>query len=666
MPHGKGEGGALAGMTAFGVYAVFECLFLSLVSWAALPAGAYEPEHWGFTLLMFAVALSAGAAMGAIGGPLVATLVLVAAAGANLLRHLGSGLGLVPALLTCGTLAAALALSLGSPRWRQRLAGITGPWTVGALLAGMIWIGKDSPFSSLRAKVVVTVLYAAAVLLLARALPAGRRLGIGFALAVLVLSGLPKQQPLLSPRAGPQPAPPARAPNVLLVTMDTVRADHLSVYGYSRDTTPSLRRFATEATLFRNAISTSDITLSSHASIFTGLAARMHGAHMTATSEAGNGLAPRFRTMAEILLDAGYATAAVVANRAMLTHDYGMDQGFEDTRQVKPVTFFYGAKPYYLRQMLRDVLSRFAPPWQAQRRLSTAGDINREAFAALERTCGAGRPWFLFLNYMDAHQPYAPPPPFSNLFPGSGEGDPRRDYMAEYDQILAGRRSLSENERRYLISQYDGGIAYEDRCLGLLLAHLRDIGAYENTLIIITSDHGEAFGEKGFVSHGVSVYQDQVRVPLLIKYPGSRAAAVVEDLVSGVDLLPTVLSAASLPVPPGLPGSDLRATTPPAGRTVISESYPSRRLCRLNPQLCRVERALFSGAEKLIVSSAGKRELYDTARDPGEQNNLYGTAAGPLETALAGWLRHTPDGMGRAADLTAESVNSLKSLGYLQ
>jgi arylsulfatase A-like enzyme len=276
-----------------------------------------------------------------------------------------------------------------------------------------------------------------------------------------------------------------------------------------------------------------------------------------------------------------------------------------------------------------------------------------------------GSPFFVFVNFMDAHAPYAPPPPFRDLFPGRRPGTSSAkltDRLVE--DMKRGRLHVPPAERSHLVSQYDGGIAYIDSCLEDLLETLRRQGVYENTLVIITSDHGESFGERGLVDHGNALYQNEIRVPLIVKYPGQREKAVRTEVVSLTDLFPTILAVVGVERHANVHGQDLRLAARRSDPPVFSEAFP--------PRLGRIERTIVVGSLKLIVSRDGKRQLYDLSRDPDETRNLFSGGRAPrlgqgLQDALDRWATTLPRPPGqRPATLDEETLRRLRSLGYLR
>ena len=387
-------------------------------------------------------------------------------------------------------------------------------------------------------------------------------------------------------------------------------------------------------------------------------------------------LGEEFRTLPEILRGgwAGYHNVAVVANFAYLSPAFGFARGFERYDSRAAVPFLAEAPPFYLRARVRNYMTRFAKPVAFEQQIQPAEKINREAFGALDALQSQRRPFFLFVNYMDAHWPYLPPPPYDSLYPGKVERFTNVKYSQMEEEVLRGERNVTESERRHLISQYDGAIQYLDQQVGRLISELKRRDLYDNTLLIITSDHGEAFGERHLLQHGLSVYQDEVHVPLLIKLPRERnrmpAVTVIDTPVSSVDLLPTILETLGLPAPKETEGLSLLSLMPDNRRRIFAESFPARgRLVDLQPKLNRIARAVVSGSTKLIGSTAGQRELYDLSRDPNETENIYtasDAAVRELEASLAQWTKAAVAKARPPAKLAPGTVDRLKSLGYVQ
>jgi arylsulfatase A-like enzyme len=429
-------------------------------------------------------------------------------------------------------------------------------------------------------------------------------------------------------------------PNVLLVTLDTTRADRLGPYGFAGARTPNLDRFASTAVVYERAYSSSSWTLPSHASLFTGLLPMQHGAQTAPGGDVATlhysvrPLGPGFETLAERLAGAGYFTAAVVGGPAM-RHELGLGQGFAryDDALEGPARIF--------GRRAEDVAAR------AIALLREAGD----------------RPWLLFVNFFDPHAPYEPPPPFDRGLP---EVDSLRFTQARVKRLVSGETPAPEawegQAAADLLARYDAEIAYMDAYLGRLLAALPDTA---RTLVAITSDHGESFGEHDYVSHGAHLYEDNVRVPLIVRWPDGRGAGTrVADSVPSHGVFAEILAAVGLPVPDGVARLDGRAP-------IVTEVGASENNVRMfGPFFDRDLLAFYAERDKLIASSRGEFELYDVVADPGELRDLA-----PERGARVAELRGQVDALRRArpplyevasrSQLSSETEEALRALGYL-
>jgi len=709
--------GAIQGAIVWTVYAIVECGFASILPWIVKPHYDYIPLHWGFTVLLFGLYPTLGLILGGLCGlglsglsgqkrdlaksdPTIlftslATLGLVLAFDVNLVLQWSfsrSVFHILPPLSISLILAIILALSVWSRVWFERLRFAANPWSTSLLLIGLPWISVELLRNEAQATKAWSVLAYLVVIFLISffvqkmlrtrpfskspiTIPVSRARVILFrasvALLVLGISFLLHQEPYrVAQKLKPLTQNPGR-PNIILITLDTVRADHLSLYGYKRDTTPNLKKFSEEGVLYTYAVAPGCGTLTTHASIFTGLYVKRHGAYCDFPQYPhGRPLADRFHTVAEIFSEKDYLTLGIVANYAYLSYYFGLDQGFQHYDQRSPVPFLAETQSYYLRQGVRNILTCFASPSDFDQLYRRAEDINQEVFTLLEKLKKNDIPFFLFINYMDAHSPYIPPPPFDKFYPGKIS---KKFTMARYREIrkevLKFEHRVAEEERNHLVSQYDGGITYIDFQIGKLITRLKDLGLYENCLIIITSDHGEAFGERNLFQHGVSVYQDQIYVPLIIKYPNISRGVVVNEPVSLCDLMPTILDILGYGIPGDIDGQSLLRLKHSGSREVISESYTSGSLREWHLRFRRVERAIFSGQFKFISSTAGKRELYDLSKDPDEKENLYNGNGGiskELEVTLNRWLSEVREESGSPVKLDKEALDRLKSLGYIK
>jgi len=298
-----------------------------------------------------------------------------------------------------------------------------------------------------------------------------------------------------------------------------------------------------------------------------------------------------------------------------------------------------------------------------------ADDINTEVFSLLDKVKRERQPFFLFVNYMDAHRPYMPPSPFDTLYPGKDASIDTSFNNRMSEEIMTLKRNITEEERNHIISQYDGSIAYLDSQIGELIERIKKIGFYENSLIIITSDHGEAFGERNLMEHGVSVYQDQDYVPLIIKLPYVNEGRIDDKVVNSVDLMPTILDVTGYEIPEDINGVSVLRLKNDNTRNVISESYPNKYLMSWHARFHRIERAIISWPYKFISSTAGKKELYDLSKDPDEKVNLYrpdDKISGNLELQLNQKLKNSAVKSSSPAKLDEGALDRLKSLGYVK
>jgi arylsulfatase A-like enzyme len=398
----------------------------------------------------------------------------------------------------------------------------------------------------------------------------------------------------------------ADAPNVLLLVLDTVRAIELSLYGYELDTSPVLRRLAREGIRFDRAFATSSWTLTSHASMFTG--------RLPNETSAGwqTPLDRRWPTLAAVMTDAGYATGGFAANLLYCSWLHGLGRGFITYRDyaVSAGEALHSTNLWrHLVASAGKMAGREIRPGRV-----TAAAVN-DAFLDWQDRIGK-RPFFAFLNYFDAHTPYAPPAPFDTMFL---EG---REPLLRTAQV---RQPSTPEEFRDMRRAYDGAIRYVDQEIGRLLEELERRGSLRQTLIIITADHGEAFGERGYQGHGTSLYAPQTWVPLLVLVPGrSVRDRVVVNPVSLRDVAATVLDAAGIDQRT-IPGASLArwwdgsspALFDPRSMDVFSHvRRPGGKVPPMFPLAGGDLASVISDGWQLIHRSDGEEELYNIARNP--------------------------------------------------
>jgi arylsulfatase A-like enzyme len=664
--------GALWGVIGWLAYAVVE---FAVVGVAPERYGMSLADwYWKLSGILLLFYLVAGFATGGIVGALTAGRNPRMAGALSLtlafLVNLAAVRGGWPSILAASAFAALLLWSLSAPLRAKQLGLLTNPWAVASFL--LITASTDNK-ELLRHSVAVRFAGVAIVLavfaLLAwlesrirrsEAPPRLSRQAIAVLVGILVTSGAGlwlNPGAIVASTTPVTPANPSR-PNVVLVTMDTVRADHVSLYGYARNTTPNLAALAESATVYSHPVAASNQTLTSHASIFTGV----YGSWNSARSDTNFPISQQYPTMAELLRAQGYATGAFAANSARLTPYFGINRGFEVFEAPDAIDALAPEKNYCLRHGAREVLDLFFDTREFDLLFTRSEQINRAAFRWLDRARSAGQPFFLFLNYMDAHDPYIPPAPFKSLFAG---------YDRSLDRVhleAVGENGKIARERglAHLISQYDGGIAYEDSQIGVVIHGLKDRGLYDNTLIVITGDHGEGLGEHGVWGHGVTTFENVVYVPLLVKYPRQTEARRLDESAGHVDILPTVLDVTGVPSPRLLQGRSLRSSE--ASRMLLSESFPSTSRVIGRRQDYTV-RALFVERFKFVETSKGARALYDLSADPSETRDICeaeSARCAAMGVQLDTWVRAIPPPPSPPkTKLDPRSLERLRTLGYI-
>ena len=416
------------------------------------------------------------------------------------------------------------------------------------------------------------------------------------------------------------PAPPPRSPSVILIVLDTVRAQNMSLYGYARRTTPWLERIALEGAVFDRAYAPSTWTLPSHGSLFTGRPPHQ---------QSGNSFTPlddALPTLAEVFRDRGYYTLGIVANDDNAYPHTGLDRGFlrYDTHTT---AFWEMLEASRIGAVWRWGLRRFGIDLPTRKNADT---INGRFLDDLDRR--GERPFFAFLNYYDAHYPFDDPlPPFSSI-----EG------WAENPVEVVGK--MYPEATRH-VDDYDREIAHLDDRLEALFSELDRRGALEDTIVIVTSDHGEEFTEHGFLGHGFNVYDTTLHVPLLVYGPGLVPAARVDRPVALQDLPATIMELVGLAEGSPFLGRSLlaeaseTAADPPA-LSEVAVSQPGEE----TPAPWNF-RSLVEGDLHYIRNPNRSEELYDLASDPWETRDLADGGADPrlgrFRSALSAMIDET-------------------------
>ncbi|MBZ5722690.1 MAG: sulfatase-like hydrolase/transferase [Acidobacteriia bacterium] len=407
--------------------------------------------------------------------------------------------------------------------------------------------------------------------------------------------------------ASPWPAAgaPNASPNVVVITIDTLRADHLGCYGYKQIRTPNIDALAADGARFERAYTSVPVTLPSHSVIFTGTYPMFSGMH----DFAANKLSPTQPTLASVLKEQGYTTGAVIAS-AVLDSRFGLNHGFD---------FYYDH--FDFSRLLETNLEQMERPG------NVVADVTLDWLAQNYQ-----KKFFLWMHLYDPHSPYHPPAPYSEEYKGR---------------------------------PYDGEIAFADAQVGRLIQFLKDKGLYKNTLIVLSGDHGESLGEHGEQTHGFFIYNATLHVPLIFHLPGQPTSHAVSEIVNLADLMPTILQVLKVDVPSQVQGRSLlplMMAKPGEARGLYAETF----LPRLHfnwSELRGVE------TENYHFIDAPKPELYDLTKDPGETQNLFAekkAVAEEMRAKLTALIRQYSAGqeLAQKTGLDPALMERLKSLGY--
>lgn len=432
-------------------------------------------------------------------------------------------------------------------------------------------------------------------------------------------------------------------PNILLISLDTLRADRLSPYGYRRDTSPFLQQLADRGVLFTHSFVNTHGTPPSHATLFTSTYQQTHRVSFDALSRSPDHRLPdELQLLPEVLREQGYTTIGVTGGGYM-SEDFGFDQGFDS---------FY-SRPVNVRRAARKLLSR------------------------IRSGLGSGRPIFAFFHTYEIHSPYDPPRGYDDLYADGAAGDFEptsknlRKFRNRADEIPA-----ADMDR--INALYDAGIRFTDDTLKELFADLEATGFFNHHLTIITSDHGEEFGEHRGMLHPATLYDELLRVPLIVVGTGIEPR-VENRLVSTVDVAPTIYSRIGGPAPSGMEGRDLLESasgSSPPGASESGEIEVEAIFAQYGNLLYGVRTERF----KLVLNRRHDHiALYDLDRDPAESRNVvrkFPDQAQKLKGQLEAWLERmdsagkpktdsegeTPD---PSIELDEERRRQLEALGYV-
>lgn len=415
-------------------------------------------------------------------------------------------------------------------------------------------------------------------------------------------------------------------PNVILISLDTLRADRLGAYGYSRDTSPTIDALANEGAIFYNHVSVSSWTLPTHVSIFSGLYPTTHG-----VTRDGMKIGKDTDLMAEVLARSGYRTFAFTGGH-YVGKRYGFDRGFESYLNSDGMTI----------DSKRGFYSSIKLTMQKVKELS-----KEERF-------------FIFLHTFDIHCPYNPPEPYYSLFKSDGAATIEADKCGV---TFYNKRGVSKEEALYISDRYDGSIRWADDNLKLLLDFLKSEDLYDNTIIIITSDHGEEFLEHGQIGHQESLHRELLMTPLIITGPGVKRSKIASP-VSQIDILPTLLDLIKVTIPADVQGLSLV----PYVHGSVKEDLTRPHFSELDRKI--LLRSKITLNEHIIHDlDIDKAKLYDLVNDPTEQRDLSSDKperADDLIVELGDFFSNLARKEAEAArPKSQKQIEALKSLGYL-
>ena len=417
---------------------------------------------------------------------------------------------------------------------------------------------------------------------------------------------------------------------------DTLRADHMSCYGYGRKTTPCVDLFAKEATLFKNAIAAAPWTSASIGSMITGQYPAAIGIELFGSSlkESVRGMmGPRFVTLAELFRERNYTTRGIVSN-VHIGSRMGFQQGYEAYEESDARAADYISSPSVTAKAIRFLKEH------------------------------GGEKFFLFVHYFDPHYDYILHENY-NYFP-----EYRGRFFSDQQHVDLLKRipEVLPDDLRYITALYDSEISFTDEYIGRLLDTVRKLGLYDDLLIVFVADHGEEFLERGTIGHGGTLYQEQVHVPLIVKLPGQKEGRVIDEYVGLIDMMTSTAAWAGVAMPRGYEhdGEPIDAGNPASlrGREIVSETthvdHPAESVTR-------------EGWKLVFDRKTSAQMLFDLAGDPGELANRTGDSEPErerLHSILRSWDEQIepkrPKGKQRQPKFSEEQLKDLKSLGYIQ
>ena len=452
-------------------------------------------------------------------------------------------------------------------------------------------------------------------------------------------------------------------PNIIFILIDTLRADHLPMYGYSRQTAPRLAELAKNGMTFKRMYAPSSATRPSVASLFSSLYPVAHK-----TNHERDYLPDSIVTLAEALSSGGYQSLAIAAN-PNVSPVFGFAQGFDHYEMARADSAF---KITALGSVAEDALGRRFVDQFFYRGTGIAGTADVMTDLALRRMAERERkPTFLYVHYIEPHWPYAPPRPYDRAFDAARHPPIR---VGDVDPLSLASDGIAPDRVSRTLDQYDGEILFNDHHIARLLDGLASMGVLDNAVIIVTSDHGEEFWEHGHGGHDKTLYEEVLHVPFLLSWPGRiPAGSTYDGMVNLVDVMPTLVDFAGLKAAPGLQGFSmapqvLQQVPANPNRKFFAQQTNNQRAI----EMVRHQRYKF--IRHLRGPHAGLEEFYDLERDPLERTNLAPMA----QTQIAAWRKELDlfAKLAQRADLLVahqqvdkldeDMVKALRSLGYLQ
>ncbi len=465
---------------------------------------------------------------------------------------------------------------------------------------------------------------------------------------------------------------PKQKPNIVLIVLDTLRPDHLSCYGYPKQTSPNIDKIAAEGALFKRSFSTAPWTLPSHASMFTGTYVSRHG-----LDKGKEKLPDDFVTIAELLHREGYLTASLSSN-IWVSEITGLSRGFEYFKNAKEIPYQNVKNLNLFQKAVKEIyLNYFFKKYDYGAR-----EINGMIKDFFKRKSQTDKPFFLFVNYLETHLQYKPLRKYKNIFLNKDYQRQAKYVNQDAAKFNAGMVSMTDEDFDVLRALYDAEIRYVDFRLGEFISILRELNILDNTMLIITSDHGENLGEHGLMDHQYSLHDTLINIPLIVRYPEVfSGGSVIEYPVQTVDFLPTIcellqLSKSALPFEQMQGESFLNARDKTAQRDVFAEYLNPRiqvlqRICpdkdwtAFNAKL----QAIRTDEFKLINSSDGKNSLYNLIDDPGENHNVildFPNVAEELAQRLVSWTKKVAKNVEHSEfEIQSDVRRVLEGLGYI-